>query len=231
MAWRILIYLFWVPNHVFSFVLNRVYPHQPYINNIVRMSACLYQISLWLQLQLSEEELSRLKLEAQQLTEQLQTSQSTWEQTEGQLRSQCGHLEARVDELSQQNSMLHEEAEKVILACAMWCMCVRVSCSCMYMYMYMYGYRFPSYTFTCTCSCQQRSWRSSISQRRVWLLQWLTRPPRVTNLQNSFGRLSSEHFQTRMYGSVWLDRVRVHAVSLLLLSELTEYQHLLVVKM
>ena len=84
-----------------------------------------------------------MKLERQQLTEQLQTTQSTWEQTEEQLKSRCGHLEARVDELSQQNSMLHEEAEKVSLCVVfllanamcrcMWYMCVHVSCSCMYM--------------------------------------------------------------------------------------------------
>lgn len=54
-----------------------------------------------------------MKLEDQRLSEQLQTSQESWELTEDQLKKQCGHLEARVTELSQQNSILHGEAEKV----------------------------------------------------------------------------------------------------------------------
>ena len=41
------------------------------------------------------------------------------------MKKQCGHLEARVGELTQQNSMLHKEAEKVSL-----CVCV---CVCVYM--------------------------------------------------------------------------------------------------
>ena len=62
---------------------------------------------------MSEEELSRVKLESQQLSEQLATSQETLEQTDSQLKKQCGHLEDRVSKLSQQNAVLHGEAEKV----------------------------------------------------------------------------------------------------------------------
>ena len=54
-----------------------------------------------------------MKLERQQLSEQLTMSQEALEQTTTQLKKQCGHLEDRVGELSQQNTVLHEEAEKV----------------------------------------------------------------------------------------------------------------------
>ena len=64
---------------------------------------------------MNEEELSGLKLERQQLSEQLTISQEALDQTTTQLEKQCGHLEDRVGELSQQNAVLHEEAEKVCL--------------------------------------------------------------------------------------------------------------------
>ena len=57
-----------------------------------------------------------MKLERQQLSEQLVLSQESLEQTTTHLKKQCGHLEDRVSELSQQNAVLHEEAEKVCLA-------------------------------------------------------------------------------------------------------------------
>ena len=78
---------------------------------------------------MSEDELTRLKLECQQLSEQLLTSQQTWEQTEGEVKKQCGHLEARVSELTEQNAMLHEEAEKVSL-CVCVCVCFLCVCVC-----------------------------------------------------------------------------------------------------
>jgi septal ring factor EnvC (AmiA/AmiB activator) len=64
---------------------------------------------------LNEAELSGLKLEKQQTSEQLVLSREALEQTTTQFKTQCGHLEDRVSELSQQNAAVHEEAEKVCL--------------------------------------------------------------------------------------------------------------------
>ena len=54
-----------------------------------------------------------MRLERQQLSEQLVLSQEALEQTTAQFKTQCGHLEDRVSELTQQNAAIHEEAEKV----------------------------------------------------------------------------------------------------------------------
>ena len=54
-----------------------------------------------------------MKLERQQLSEQLVLSQEALEQTVTQFKKQRGHLEDRVSELTQQNAAVHEEAEKV----------------------------------------------------------------------------------------------------------------------
>lgn len=56
-----------------------------------------------------------MKLEKQQLSEQMVLSREALEQTTTQFKTQCGHLEDRVSELSQQNAAIHEEAEKVCL--------------------------------------------------------------------------------------------------------------------
>ena len=53
------------------------------------------------------------KMESQRLSEELTLSKATWEEREGVLVEECQHVEGRVADLTQQNTMLHGEAEKV----------------------------------------------------------------------------------------------------------------------
>ena len=57
--------------------------------------------------------MATVKLELQRLSEELSRSKAAWEEREGVLVGECQRVEERVTNLEQQNTMLHEEAEKV----------------------------------------------------------------------------------------------------------------------
>ena len=70
-------------------------------------------LSYPLQLKEVQESLSSEKLKSCEATERFSAVESSWNEREGGLLEQCRRLEERVEDMTRQNSLLHEEADKV----------------------------------------------------------------------------------------------------------------------
>ena len=57
--------------------------------------------------------LATAKSESRELSERFSAMESSWGERERGLLEQCQRLEGRVADVTQQNSLLHDEAEKV----------------------------------------------------------------------------------------------------------------------
>ena len=66
-----------------------------------------------MQLQVREMEVLETARESKELQERLTNAEQSWKEKETEWDKQQKMLEERVESLTQQNSMLHEEAEKV----------------------------------------------------------------------------------------------------------------------
>ena len=60
-----------------------------------------------------QESLSAEKLKSCEVSERFSAMESSWNEREGGLLEQCQRLEERVEDMTRQNSLLHEEADKV----------------------------------------------------------------------------------------------------------------------
>lgn len=60
-----------------------------------------------------QDQLTQAKARDVQLSEELSSSQATWQEKETALMEERGRLEERVRDLTEQNKLLHGEAEKV----------------------------------------------------------------------------------------------------------------------
>ena len=72
-----------------------------------------------LQLKEAQESLTAAKLESCEASERFSAMESSWNEREGSLLEQCRRLEERAEDITRQNSLLHDEADKV-------CVCVWV---------------------------------------------------------------------------------------------------------
>ena len=72
-----------------------------------------------LQLKETQESLTAAKLESCEASERFSAMESSWNEREGSLLEQCRRLEERAEDITRQNSLLHDEADKVCV-----CVCV-----------------------------------------------------------------------------------------------------------
>ena len=85
--------------------------------NRVRWNGIGYEMSSLPHSQLKEVQMSlaTAKSESCELSERFSAMESSWGERERGLLEQCQRLEGRVADVTQQNSLLHDEAEKVTL--------------------------------------------------------------------------------------------------------------------
>ena len=68
---------------------------------------------MYLQLKEVQESLTAAKLESCEASERFSAVESSWNEREGSLLEQCRRLEERAEDITRQNSLLHDEADKV----------------------------------------------------------------------------------------------------------------------
>ena len=68
---------------------------------------------MYLQLKEAQESLTAAKLESCEASERFSAVESSWNEREGSLLEQCRRLEERAEDITRQNSLLHDEADKV----------------------------------------------------------------------------------------------------------------------
>ena len=73
----------------------------------------MHTLTCTLQLQLREAEVLKLQQESKELEDKLKSSQEAWVEKESRLEEQSKMLEERVESLTHQNDILHQETEKV----------------------------------------------------------------------------------------------------------------------
>ena len=66
-----------------------------------------------MQLKEAQESLTAAKLESCEASERFSAMESSWNEREGSLLEQCRRLEERMEDITRQNSLLHDEADKV----------------------------------------------------------------------------------------------------------------------
>ena len=75
---------------------------------------------MYLQLKEVQESLTAAKLESCEASERFSAVESSWNEREGSLLEQCRRLEERAEDTTRQNSLLHDEADKVCVGGG-WC--------------------------------------------------------------------------------------------------------------
>ena len=84
-----------------------------YLNQRSEVETKVLSLSFPLQLKEVQESLSAEKLKSCEVSERFSAMESSWNEREGGLLEQCQRLEERVEDMTRQNSLLHEEADKV----------------------------------------------------------------------------------------------------------------------
>ena len=84
-----------------------------YLNQRSEMETKALFLSTPLQLKEVQESLSAEKLKSCEVSERFSAMESSRNEREGGLLEQCQRLEERVEDMTRQNSLLHEEADKV----------------------------------------------------------------------------------------------------------------------
>ena len=75
---------------------------------------------MYLQLKEAQESLTAAKLESCEASERFSAVESSWNEREGSLLEQCRRLEERAEDITRQNSLLHDEADKVCVGGGWW---------------------------------------------------------------------------------------------------------------